>query len=726
VIDNGDVMTTDLRERPRVQRHLADERHAGPGAGAPRVEQSPASFRPDIEGLRAVAIVVVVLFHAGVGVLPGGFVGVDVFFVLSGFLITGLIVREMRTTGTVSVVGFYARRAKRLLPATAVVLLVVAAVSMVVVSVVDRGDVGLDVVASALYVANWRFGLDAVDYFAAGAPSPVLHFWSLAVEEQFYLVWPWLLLLVTRGARRAGRSLTAPLLIGLAVVAVPSLWWSIVQTQTAPGWAYFSTLTRAWELAVGGALVMVLPLLRRMPRAAAALLGWAGALAVLWSCLRYTETMPFPGSAALVPVLGTAALVAAGARLPDAGVSRLLSRPAMVRIGGVSYSWYLWHWPLLVFAAILLGGDLALWQALPVVALSYGLAVLSRRFVEEPFHHSPVLRRHPDRALRLGAVCTAAGVLAGLVLVVPAAVADRLSSDDGSAPGAAALGATAVDTDGGGAPQAAPRIPAVPGPGFVPAVTRLRDDLPATYADGCHQRYPDTAVPDCVYGSPQGARTVVLMGDSHAATWFPAVEQLASQRGWRLVNLTKHACPVASARVWSEQLRRTYRECSVWRAAAFERIAQEKPDLVIAVNRTDYAVVKGSARLSAAESAPALAGAAARAYRKLDAVAGSVLVLRDNPMRPDDPVECLARNLADPSACSLRESAAVVGPASEAAAAEQAGVDYLDTRGVFCVDGLCPAVVGGVAVYRDDQHVGATYARTLAPYLSPVLARVLR
>jgi hypothetical protein len=398
----------------------------------------------------------------------------------------------------------------------------------------------------------------------------------------------------------------------------------------------------------------------------------------------------------------------------------------MVRIGGVSYSWYLWHWPLLVFAAILVGGDLALWQALPVVALSYGLAVLSRRVVEEPFHHSPVLRRHPDRALRLGAVCTAAGVLAGLVLVVPAAVADRFSGDDGSAPGAAALGATAVDTEGGGAPQATPRIPAVPGPGFVPAVTRLRDDLPATYADGCHQRYPDTAVPDCVYGSPQGPRTVVLTGDSHAATWFPALEKLASQRGWRLVNLTKHACPVASVRVWSDQLRRSYRECSEWRAAALARIAREKPDLVVATSRTDYAVMKGAARLSAAESAPALAGAAARAYRKLDRLAGSVLVLRDNPMRPDDPVECLARNLDDPAACTRPESEAVPTPGTESAAATEAGVDFLDTRDVFCVDGVCPAVVGGVAVYRDGQHVGATYARTLAPYLSPVLARLLR
>jgi peptidoglycan/LPS O-acetylase OafA/YrhL len=712
VIDNGTVMASvDLR---------TPSSRASTGAARPQsTGQSPSAFRPDVEGLRAVAILVVVLFHAGVGFLPGGFVGVDVFFVLSGFLITGLVVREMRTTGTVSVARFYARRAKRLLPATAVVLLFVAIGSVVVVSVVDRGEVGLDVVAAALYVANWRFGLDAVDYFAAGIPSPVLHFWSLAVEEQFYLVWPWLLLLVTRRARRTGRSLTAPLLVGLAVVALPSLWWSTVQTESAPGWAYFSTFTRAWELAVGGALVMVLPQLRRMPRAAAALLGWGGALAVLWACLRFAETMPFPGAAALVPVLGTAALVAAGSRLPDAGASRLLSHPVLVHIGGVSYSWYLWHWPLLVFAAILVGGELTLWQALPVVVLSYAVATLSRRFVEEPFHHSAALARHPDRALRLGAVCTAVGVLAGLVLVVPSALAARTGGDSSTAPGAAVLG-------GAGTTVTDPAIAPVPGPGFVPAVTALRDDLPATYDDGCHQRYADTAVPECVYGSPTGARTLVLMGDSHAATWFPALDELAQDRGWRLVNLTKHACPVASVRVWSEQLRRTYRECSTWRRAALERIAQEKPDLVVVTGRTDYTVVKGSSRLGAEQSASALAAASARTYRVLDSVAGSVLVLRDNPMVPSDPVECLARNLDDPAACTRGLADTVAVPGTEQVSAQAARVDFLDTRPVFCVDESCPAVIGGVAVYRDGQHVGATYARTLAPFLAPVVARLMR
>ena len=398
----------------------------------------------------------------------------------------------------------------------------------------------------------------------------------------------------------------------------------------------------------------------------------------------------------------------------------------MVRIGGVSYSWYLWHWPLLVFAVILVGGELPLWLALPVVALSYGIAVLSRRYVEEPFHHSPVLSRHPERALRLGAVCTAAGVLAGLALVVPAVVADRAAADPQSALGAAALGATAVDSDSGGGPQAAPLIPAVPGPGFVPAITKLRDDLPATYADGCHQRFPDTAVPDCVYGDAQGARTVVLMGDSHAATWFPALEKLASQRGWRLVNLTKHGCPVAAARVWSEQLRRSYRECSQWRTAALARVAQEKPDLVVATNRTDYAVMKGTTRLDGPQSGAALAAAAERTYRKLDSVAGEVLVLRDNPMRPDDPVECLARHPDDPASCTRRLADAVPVPDTHRVAAQASGVDYpRHYAGVLRRRRLSRGRRRSGGLPRPRARRGDLRA-DLAPYLSPVIARLLR
>ena len=539
---------------------------------------------------------------------------------------------------------------------------------------------------------------------------------------------------VTRAARRTGRSLTPSLLVGLTLVAVPSLWWSVVQTEASPSWAYFSTFTRAWELAIGGALVMLLPAIARLPRAAAALLGWGGALAIGWAVLTYSDTMPFPGSAALVPVLGTAALVAAGTRLPDAGCSRLLSHRALVRVGGVSYSWYLWHWPLLVFAAILAGGGLAWWQATVVVVASYAVAVVTRRVVEEPFHHSRALSRHPERALRLGAACTAIGVVAGLVLIAATLASSGPTNDPASAPGAAALDVVAPAADAGepdvaaspSAPRPAASSVAEPGPGFVPTVTKVRDDLPLTDRDGCHQRYPDTAVPECVYGDPKGSQTVVLFGDSHATAWFPAVDAWARDTGWRLVSLTKHACPAAGARVWSALLQRSYRECSTWRTAALARIAREKPDVVITVGRTDYLVMKGSTPQGASESAAALSAAAVRTYTSLRALGSAVLVLRDNPMLDTDPVECLARNLDTPAACTRPLDSIAVEPQIESSTARQSGATYVDTRPVFCPDERCPVVIGGVVVYRDNQHVSATYARTLAPFLAPLLAALVR
>ena len=734
---------TALDDAPRASRRAPARPRAVPGVRARGRHEAarggrPSSFRPDIEGLRAVAILLVVLYHVGIPFVPGGFVGVDVFFVISGYLITGLVLREMQTTGTVSVVSFYARRAKRLLPASAVVLVFVVVASFFVVSKVDQPDVGMDVVAASLFVANWHFGLSAVDYFAAGIPSPVLHFWSLSVEEQFYLVWPWLLLLLTIPARRLGRSLLPPLLVGLVVVAVPSLWWSMQQTASDPGWAYVSSLTRAWELAVGGGLAMLVPHLARLPRIAAALLGWAGLLAVLAAAMLYTEDTPFPGSAALLPVLGTAALVAAGTRLPDDGASRLMRAPAMVRIGGLSYSWYLWHWPPLVLLAVYFGVDeLPVWQGVLVGIATLGVAAVSKKVVEEPFHHSPTLSRYPQRALRLGAACIAAGVVAGLVLWLPGTLAARFAPPPDSAPGAAAVLGAPQDAAGptaseSGAPQASasakptaapPSTP--PGTAFVPALTQIRKDVAAVNTDGCNQQYDGTRSPDCVYGKADGDRTLVLLGDSHAASWFPALEKIAADRGWRLVSLTKHACTIAPVTVYSPVLKRAYTECDQWRANAFKRIQQEKPDLVLTANRQNYYVMSGGQRLGRSASDPRIAAGLASSYRQLDRYAGEVLVLQDNPMPGEDRVDCLSRHEDDPAACDQRLSEMLATPKPEKAAASAAGVAYSTTAWMFCPQKLCATVIGGVAVWRDDDHATATYTRTLAPYLARIVDKHL-
>lgn len=329
-----------------------------PRAGAasghePRRESTPSRFRADVAGLRAVAVGLVLLYHAGWSFLPGGFVGVDVFFVISGFLITGQIVNEIERTGRLSLIGFYARRAKRILPAATVVLAATAAAVWLFVPRSDWQVIGGDIAAAAVYVVNWRFADRAVDYLAAdnAVTSPVQHFWSLAVEEQFYLLWPLLIVLAILAARTLRRSNVRPVLwVGLAVLAVPSFVWSILETANSPARAFFVSTTRLWELAVGAGIALIAVRAARMPRAAALVLGWLGLAAIVAAALLVTAKTAWPGYAAALPTLGAAAVIAAGAAAGSRGPVLLLGTSPFRWVGDLSYSLYLWHWPMLVVA----------------------------------------------------------------------------------------------------------------------------------------------------------------------------------------------------------------------------------------------------------------------------------------------------------------------------------------------------------------------------------------
>ncbi|MBV9513135.1 MAG: acyltransferase, partial [Mycobacteriaceae bacterium] len=344
-------------------------------------------FRPDIEGLRAVAVVAVVLFHAGIPGVSGGFVGVDVFFVISGFLITGLLWRDVEAHGRIRLGRFYGARARRLLPAAATVIVVTAVAATVLVPPLQARSALGDAIACALYVGNYRFALQGTDYLAADAPpSPLQHYWSLGVEEQFYLVWPALIIatawLVHRGTRRprhaAPRS-AAPYVLVLSAVAAVSLAVSLAWTHALPSWAFFSLPTRAWELAAGGLVAMTQAYWRRLTGVAALIGGWGGLTLVIATCLELGNRTPYPGTAALLPVLGTALVIGVGCAAPDTGpergVARALSLPLMRLIGRVSYSWYLWHWPVLLLAPSFVGHQLGLAGRLAAVAVSFLLAV---------------------------------------------------------------------------------------------------------------------------------------------------------------------------------------------------------------------------------------------------------------------------------------------------------------------------------------------------------------
>jgi peptidoglycan/LPS O-acetylase OafA/YrhL len=662
-----------------------------------------------VEGLRAVAVGAVLLYHAGVPFAPGGYVGVDVFFVISGFLITGLLVRELEKTGTVSLARFYSRRAKRLLPLTVVVLafVVLVALALPLYDPVRMDELSLGVVACALYVMNWLLAVRATDYFAAGLQaSPVQHFWTLAVEEQFYLIWPALLLAAAWLSRRAGRGLRPALAAAFAAVAVASLAYSVYSTEVQAGAAYFSTLTRGWELALGGMLALVpTSRLGLRSRWIASVLVLGGLGAITFATLRFNDDTLFPGYAAFVPTLGTAAIIAAGFATTSAGASRVLTLGPVRHVGRISYSWYLWHWPPLVFAAAI-WGSLSPLEGIAVLAASYVPAVLSNRLVEKPFLQSETLTRFPRKALALGGACTGASVALGLGLFA-------LTPNIPEAPESEVAGAGALRHDRSLQKSAKAVHPS-------PREAETKENRPQMYADGCHLTFPETKTPECVYGAPSSETTVVLFGDSHAMQWFPALNKIAKERDWRLVGLTKAACPPAEVHIYNATLRRAYRECDEWRKRTLERIVQdEKPSLVVTSSLPTYRPREDGKRLGGDASEEAMVEGYVSTLRELRSTGAPVALIEDVPHPNKNIPQCVSRSLDRLQECATPRSKALGHLKVNArAAAEVEGVRLIDPTPEVCLKKTCPAVIGDALVYRNGAHLTATYVRTLTPWLA--------
>lgn len=668
-----------------------------------RRNSTQSGFRPDIEGLRAVAIGTVLLCHAGLPFLAGGYVGVDVFFVVSGFLITRLLLGELEETGGISLRRFYARRAKRLLPLTAVLLASVGLLSLLLLSPVRAVEVSGDIVSSALYTANWHFAAQSVDYFAQDIePSPVLHLWSLAIEEQFYVVWPTLLLAVTWFARRRGGSVRPVLWLTLAVVLLGSLALGIQLTEDRPAAAYFSTFGRAWELALGAGLALLGAV--RIPRTAAALIGWGGLAAIVYSAFAFDASTPFPGTAALVPTLGAAALILAGSSVyaqVRGAPAALLSLPAVRYVGRISYSWYLWHWPALIFAAIL-WGPLSVAAGVAVVAASWVPTALTHRWVEDPIRLSRALSRKPNWALATGLSCMAVGVGAGLLLTD---AQPRLSA----APLAEVKGAAALSEQ---------RRPQQRADAVRPNPLRARADRSRAYYDGCLVGIDGTNSNRCLYGDPHGARTLILFGDSHAMQYFPALEELAESRHWRLIALTKAECTPGEVPIRSMVADREYSQCDAWRADSLERIEEGDPKSAIVLMSGDTVYTPlgaGGEELRGEAGAAAMEAGYLATLRRIHRAGLPTVVIRDTPVSSSDVPSCVSEDLQDLSACAFRRVADRNTEFDVRAASASPGTPLIDITPEICPDDLCRAVIGNALVYRDKSHLTATFARTLAP-----------
>jgi peptidoglycan/LPS O-acetylase OafA/YrhL len=545
----------------------------------------PNGFRPDIEGLRAIAILTVLAFHASVPHLAGGFIGVDIFFVISGFLITGLLLEEILRTGRISLPQFYARRARRILPSAGVVLVLVALGSWIVNPPLRRVDVAHDILAAAVYLSNWRAIATETDYMAAGLnASPLLHYWSLAVEEQFYLVWPPLLFAMAALGRRLRLSALVLATAVLIATIVGSFMLGVHWTHVEEPMAYMGSPSRAWQFGIGAGLAFAVPAARWLKasiltRALRLLLGWGGIAAVGWATIMFDATTPFPGTAALVPTLGTAMIIAAGtsAGPGEATTTRLAVGPVLATrlmraIGRLSFAWYLWHWPLLV---LIEGrtGELSWPAKLGIVAFAAVPSAITMRLVERPFRFSRVVLARPSRGLAIGATAMLLPVSAGL------AVGSSSIHEMGGIPGQAGAILPQISLATNTVDPFAHLGRMTRGP-VTPSPQEARDDLPH-YPKECIVSAKATTSPRCIVNAAGSHGRVVLLGDSHAGQWFGAVEGFARQHRWAVEVLNKTGCPLPRIAIVNPQLGRAYTECDRWRDNTLRRLAVEpRPQLI--------------------------------------------------------------------------------------------------------------------------------------------------
>ena len=684
-----------------------------PGAARPGPQRwEGIGFRPDIQGLRAVAVMLVLLSHAGFAFAPGGYVGVDVFFVISGFLITSLLVKELFDTGGISLAGFFSRRARRILPAATVVTVATVLGVWLWYPITRFEEVMRDAFTVVTYVVNYRFVIESNEYLNADQmPSPFQQYWSLAVEEQFYLLWPLMLLILLVMVNRIPRqALHAAIALTVAVLVL-SLIASVLVTESNRSTAYYATHTRAWELAGGALLALTLPAWRRTPRFIAHLLGVAGLAAVVASAVAYDGQTAFPGYTALLPVAGTMLLIVAGTARGKNLVSSVLATGPFQFVGKISYSLYLWHWPVLILSPLALDVEPSLLFNVILLLCTFALAQLSYQYIETPIRNARFLKANHSWGLATGVACSLLAI--GMIITLSSA---------GTGSGGSPVDLDTVEerddlTQLQMELREAIGAESVP-EGLVPSLEAVGNDSPVVYEDGCHLEFDSVSWPEnCTYGDVDSDVTVVLMGDSHAAQWFPALNAVAEDKGWKLLPRTKSSCTPVDTPIDNTIWGREYHECEQARGNIFDEIDSIQPDLVIFAG---YETTEMTGRNGEAATDRWIEGWESTIER-VGASAAGMVVIADTLEASESIPDCVDAHRDTLQDCNMSIAENVREPERRERTMErqqELGVDVIDPLEWFCYEGICPVVVDGVLVYRDSNHVTTPYSRALSPLLA--------
>jgi peptidoglycan/LPS O-acetylase OafA/YrhL len=663
------------------------------------VGSKASHYRPEIEGLRAVAALLVAVYHIWMGRVSGG---VDVFFVVSAYLITTLLLRQVERTGTISFVTFWGGLARRLLPMAMLVLFTIIVASVLWLPRPLWDETIQQTLASIVYLTNWQLAYDAVDYLQQGqSSSPVQHYWALSLQGQFYLFWPLIFAAALLIARRASVSFKVLLAGIFGVIFLASLAFSIVQTHANQTFTYFSTLARLWEFCMGAFLALAPAI--KLNRGTRALFSWIGLIGIISCGMILQVSQVFPGYAALWPVGCGVLIMMAGNSGSRFGADRLLSWQPLVALGSISYALYLWHWPVLIFYRWFTHhGSLSLAEGCVVLGIALSLAALSTRMIEQPIRLAPLELGKPRRLAKFVAYSLAPVLLiscawGGFYLDQRQRDERPIVPEHPDYPGARAL-------ESGFRYQGGADVPLYPG------MLAIEDNVPVIYRDGCYRPDPDWQRTHCIYGDRNSTRTLALVGGSHSVHWLPALDRLARQHGWRIVVYSKNKClfSVSVATIQQDEW------CEQWNQRTLEILLQDRPQLVFTTS------TRGS---GAQEHVPL--GFLQR-WEQMRAAGIKVIAVRDTPWMKIWVPECLEMKGHESPHCAQPADAMLSSVSPVERVRQQApDVHFIDLTEYFCIDGECPPVIGNLIVYRDDSHMTVAYARTLAPMLGREIASAL-
>ncbi|WP_430298041.1 acyltransferase family protein [Sinomonas sp. B1-1] len=688
-----------MSARPESVTATYQPRHmAAPGGPAHGSAQGPAQrkFRPEIQGLRAVALGLVVAYHVWLGRVSGG---VDVFLLISAFLMTGQFADRYRRGVRVHLGRHWIHTFRRLLPAAAVTIAGTVFAALVFLPGTRWASVLEQAWASLAYVENFVLQRDAVDYYAGNhaAASPFQHFWSLSIQGQVFLLFPLLFVGMAAVCRRLRLHYERVLFWLFAAVFLVSLGYSVYFTAVSQSEAYFDTLARLWEFALGALLALVSRRIT-LPRRAAAVAGWAGLASIVACGLVLQVDGAFPGFAALWPTLAAGAVILAGVDGGPAGVHRILTLRPLQRLGDISYGLYLWHWPLLVMALAVSGKERMGWlSGSAVVLAAFVLGYLTTRFVDRPWRAWSWPESSRRRGLVAVAACAAVVALpvASVQVSLQAANYKALANASRDNPGAAAL---------------VPGYSGRPDPSasLLPLASTVSEDW-ARLPEECSADLglPSELAAVCTQSSPADpaaiTKNVLVLGNSHSQQWLAAFEPIAVQHSWRLYQLAKGGC------FYDPEAVVEWDECNDYNKVVAEHLAANPPDAVVLVGTV------------AAPSSPeeTLTPGLERLVEGFLARGIQVVAMRDNPRFTFNMADCVSQHGADALACRPLASAVLAeqDPLVPFAQMFQEGFFPIDMTDYLCPAGDCRGAIGNVFVYLDDNHLTNTYTASMSPML---------